>query len=415
MIRNKISFILLLTVCSTDLSAQVRIRLFSNQSPESAVFSVTGGKYEVNGYNSDVLIVSGGESVIISKFYGKLSVKTRNSKGFTCDSVMVKGKTGEDSFSLRINGNAHMIRYYSGDLKCYPDLGTLVLINICDIEQYIAGVVRAEGGSSKRKEYFKTQAIIARTYMYKYFNKHLSDRYNVCDNTHCQAFKGLSTDTIINRAAMETRDLVILDKDSTLIISAFHSNCGGETASSEDVWLTRQPYLKKVVDPYCLTSKNANWKKGLSIDKWINCLRKSGYNGKADDSSAFNFSQESRLTDYRTGSFTMPLLAIRDELNLRSTFFSVVEEGDSIILKGRGYGHGVGLCQEGAMVMAAKGFKYRQIIDFYYTGVIISDIKNAVILLEDSPQKSSPKGELYPPIPQSGTKKRIGFSTPFRG
>ena len=71
-------------------------------------------------------------------------------------------------------------------------------------------------------------------------------------------------------------------------------------------------------------------------------------------------------------------------MNLRSTFFSVVPEGDSIILKGRGYGHGVGLCQEGAMVMAAKGFNYKQIIDFYYSGVIISDIKNAVILPSNS-------------------------------
>jgi stage II sporulation protein D len=67
-------------------------------------------------------------------------------------------------------------------------------------------------------------------------------------------------------------------------------------------------------------------------------------------------------------------------MNLRSAFFSVYAVGDSIILKGRGYGHGVGLCQEGAMMMAAKGFDYRAIINFYYSGVTISDIKNAVIL-----------------------------------
>ena len=97
--------------------------------------------------------------------------------------------------------------------------------------------------------------------MYKYFDKHLSDRYNVCDNTHCQAFNGLSGDSVINRAAMETRGQVILDRDSILIISAFHSNCGGETSAPEDVWLTSQPYLKRVADPYCLTSRNASWEK----------------------------------------------------------------------------------------------------------------------------------------------------------
>ena len=144
-------------------------------------------------------------------------------------------------------GNHLFSQYYSGDLQCFPDLGTLVLINISDIEKYISGVVRAEGGTGKNLEYFKTQAIIARTYMYKYFDKHTADRYNVCDNTHCQAFNGLSSDSLLNEAALETKGLVILDKDSTLIISAFHSNCGGETSSSEDVWLSGQPYLKSSI------------------------------------------------------------------------------------------------------------------------------------------------------------------------
>ncbi len=70
------------------------------------------------------------------------------------------------------------------------------------------------------------------------------------------------------------------------------------------------------------------------------------------------------------------LRTIRTDLNLRSAFFSVVPEGDTIKLKGRGYGHGVGLCQEGAMAMAAKGSDYKQIIDFYYVGVIISEPPN---------------------------------------
>jgi stage II sporulation protein D len=91
-----------------------------------------------------------------------------------------------------------------------------------------------------------------------------------------------------------------------------------------------------------------------------------------------NFSQLSRAAVYRAGTFTLPLRQIRTDLNLRSSFFSLKVEGDSVILKGRGYGHGVGLCQEGAMVMASKGFDYKQIIDFYYTGVRITDIKNTV-------------------------------------
>jgi stage II sporulation protein D len=380
MIRKLILICIFFILYPAFLSGQVRVRIFSGQVPESAVFSVIKGKYDVNAFSGETLTVAKGEPVVISRFNGKLAVKTRGSKGFICDSVILSGLTGDDSFSLLINLKETVRQSYSGDLQCFPDLETLVFINICDVEKYISGVVKAEGGSGKKIEYFKTQAVIARTYMYKYFTKHLADRYNVCDNTHCQAFNGLSSDSLINNAALETQGLVILDQDSTLIISAFHSNCGGETLSSEDVWLTGKPYLKKVIDPYCLSSRNALWEKRISFNDWVEFIKKSGYNGTTEDPSAFSFLQKTRLTEYRTGSFTIPLQTIRTEMNLRSTFFSVISKGDSIFLKGRGYGHGVGLCQEGAMEMAMNGFNYRQIIDFYYSGVVITNIKNALIL-----------------------------------
>ncbi len=380
MIRYKILILLILTVPGSDITGQVKIRLFSNQSPESAVFSVTEGAYELNLFNGTSIAVLKDEPIIITRYDGKLAVMKRNSQVFACDSLILSGKTGNDSFSLRINGQFPVKQFYSGDLQCFPDMGKLIFINNSDIEKYISGVVMAEGGNGKNLEYFKTQAIIARTYMYKYFDKHLQDRYNLCDNTHCQAFNGLSSDTLLNKAALETRGLVILDKDSALIISAFHSNCGGETSTSEDVWLSDQPYLKSVKDPYCITSRNATWRRSLTVSEWENYLRKWGYNGSPDDPSSFNFLQESRVSDYRSGSFMLSLITIRSDLNLRSAFFSVYAVGDSIILKGRGYGHGVGLCQEGAMMMAAKGFDYRAIINFYYSGVTISDIKNAVNL-----------------------------------
>jgi stage II sporulation protein D len=405
MSRLKLLIILYLTICNTVIYAQVKVRLFSSLSPQSVVFSVTKGNYEAVAFNGEVLNIGVGEPVIISRFEGRLAVKTRGSKGLICDSLLLKGKTGFNSFSLRINGNTGLRRFYSGDLKCFSDLGTVLLINICDIEKYIAGVVKAEGGNGKNKEYFKTQAVIVRTYLYKYFNKHLPDRYNVCDNTHCQVFKGSSFDTIINRAALETRGLVILDRDSVLIVSPFHSNCGGETASSEDVWLTTLPYLKTVVDPYCLSSRNAVWEKHLSIAYWTGFLRKSGYKEKTSDPSVFNFLQESRSTDYKTGSFTMPFLKIRNDLNLRSAFFSVYAAGDSIVLRGRGYGHGVGLCQEGAMAMAKKGFSYQQIIAYYFTGVFISDIKNAVVLPMVLPPNPPFWGSLPYLPPGSGDRK----------
>ncbi|MCJ7449757.1 MAG: SpoIID/LytB domain-containing protein [Bacteroidales bacterium] len=377
---NKLYYISVLLFFQTALlSGQVKIRLFSSYTPESAVFSVTEGEYELNSYNDELVTMNTGDMVIVSRYKGKLTVKIRNSEGYICDSVLLTGKTGKDKFSLRINSNKPVRQFYSGDLLCLPDLGTLLFINTCNIEDYIAGVVRSEGRSGKSGEYFNTQAIIARTYMYKYFDRHINDNYNLCDNTHCQAYNGLSFDTAITSATLQTKGLVIFGPDSSLINAAFHSNCGGETSPSEDVWLSGHSYLKKIADLYCLNSPNARWQQKISLNDWTNYMRKSGYTGTLDNPSVFSFAQKSRLLEYNAGTFTLPLLQIRTDLNLRSTFFSLTVEGDSVLLKGKGYGHGVGLCQEGAMVMAAKGYNFRQIIDFYYQGVRIEDIRNATI------------------------------------
>lgn len=379
-IITKFRFIVfcLLSLYSTALKAQVRIRIFADSAPASALFSVTESEYFLIIPDRKTTMIHSGESVIISKYNTGLVVKTGMDPAFICDSVHLAPKDTLASFSLRINSENPVRQYYKGDLKCFPDLGTIVFINISDIDSYLAGVVRAEGGYGRNMEYLKTQAIIARTYMYKYFNKHSDDNYNLCDHVHCQAFSGITNDSLIIRAVKDTEGLVILDKDSSLIISAFHSCCGGETASSEDVWLTAQPYLKKVVDPWCVNSRNAKWKKTLGINEWLAYLKNYGYLTTSGETLKMNFTQTTRKYEYVSGDFSIPLHKIRDDLGLRSTFFSLKVEGDSVYFDGKGYGHGAGLCQEGAMVMAEKGFDFRQIINFYYEGVIVSDINNEV-------------------------------------
>jgi stage II sporulation protein D len=381
---KKLIFIqFLLILFSGAISGQVKIRIFANHPASSGVFTVTAGKYELDIYDGKSMPLTIDEPVILAMFNGKIAVKTNSFKSFMCDSLIVRGLTGNDRFSFRVNGSVKNRQFYIGDLKCQPDLGILLFINICDVEQYIAGVVRTEGGTGRNIEYLKSQAILARTFMYRHLSRHLLDGYNFCDNTHCQAFNGVSTDTLIKRAALETKGLVILDRDSSLVISAFHSNCGGETSISEDVWLSGNSYIKKVIDPYCTKSPNATWRKSIPVSDWEAYLKKSGYKTDSSAAPSYNFSQLTRQNNYTIGSFSLPFRQIRNDLNLRSAFFSVIREGDLITFKGRGYGHGVGLCQEGAMVMASRGFKYSEIIRFYYSDVIISDVKNAKIVKND--------------------------------
>jgi stage II sporulation protein D len=373
---TKIFLSVFLTFVFSLLSAQVKVRLFTEFNPDYAIFTVISGQYKITNYAGGSIITETGEPIIIGRFGLKIFVKVRNGNSITGDSLVIAGQTGNDNFSIRVSEAGSGKQNYSGDLHCFSDMETLILINNCEIENYIAGVVKAEGGSGKSEEYFKTQAIIARTYTYKYYYKHALDRYNLCDDTHCQAFNGLIDDTLIINAVRHTRGLVITTPDSLLIISAFHSNCGGETSPSEYAWVTGQTYLKRVVDPYCLNSRNALWSRKISLNDWIDFMRKNGYIGTMDDPAVFNFLQPVRVPDYVAGNFSMPLRTIRSGLNLRSSFFSVRSEGDSLTVSGRGYGHGVGLCQEGAIAMAVNGFNYERIINFYYSGIKIIRIED---------------------------------------
>ncbi len=377
-----ITILLLLNV--TVCRAQVKIRLFAANLPQTAVLTVRQGQYTIKtSENSQSILLAFNKPVVITRFKGKIAVKIKDVQGFVCDSLLLTGISGNDMFSLRVPGAGPEGKNYKGDLTCYSDMSSLIILNSSDIEDYICGVVETEGGTGRNPEYFKTQAILVRTYLFRNFNKHFADNYNVCDNTHCQAFNGVSSNPDIEEAVAQTKGLVIVDKDSSLIVAAFHSNCGGETSSSEDAWLKDEPYLVKVKDPFCRTSRNAVWERKIGLQDWADMLERAGYSGKTGDPSVFAFEQNRRLPDYLCGSFKMPLRSIRDAFKLRSTFFSVYADKDSLVLKGKGYGHGVGLCQEGAMAMAHKGYSYKQIIDFYYKGVIITDIKNAVILPDD--------------------------------
>lgn len=377
MSRIILSILLVVLLSPGFVSAQVKVRVFADRKPSGVSLLADKGRFELDIYDGTPTVVEPGDLVVFAMYGDRIAVKLKNSVSFTVDSLIVRGLGVNDLFFLRVNGTPGERRHYSGSLKCYADLGVMVLINLCDQEEYVAGVVRTEGGPGRRIEYLKSQALLARTYLYRHLDRHLIDGYNLCDHTHCQAFNGVTSDSLVLRAVKETRNQVILAADSTLIISAFHSNCGGETSTSDFVWLSSHAYLKKVNDPYCQKSPNARWKKTIPLAEWESYLKRSGFQGPGKTPLSYNFVQDKRQNNYKAGSFSIPFNRIRNDFDLKSSFFSVTREGNSIILRGRGYGHGVGLCQEGAMVMAARGFLSDEIIKFYYSDVIITDVKNA--------------------------------------
>jgi stage II sporulation protein D len=174
----------------------------------------------------------------------------------------------------------------------------------------------------------------------------------------------------IKNAVIQTSGLVIIDTAMQLITAAFHSNSGGHTANSEDVWLSNKHYLRARPDPYSLNQNNTSWSDTISKNFWINYLRNNGIviTGNNMD-SILNFHQKNRNKYISINNDTLSLRKIREDLGLRSSWFSIHLMGDSLIFTGKGYGHGVGLSQEGAMQMARENFSFIDIIHYYYKNV----------------------------------------------
>ncbi|MDT8400373.1 MAG: SpoIID/LytB domain-containing protein [Bacteroidales bacterium] len=366
-------FLTLSAFTVNSLAGDIRIGLLSLDRPFSLTINISGGEYKM---------LAGGNCVNLKKYDNILIVRagnqvlatTASGNTLVADSISLIAGGSESYCSVRNNLREGSPGKYYGHLTVMSDIGALLAVNTVDVEHYLAGVVQAEAGFKGNPEYFKTQAMLARTYLYMNIDRHMRDGYNLCDKIHCQAYHGRSEVEVIHEAVKATSGRVLANADSFLVFAPFHSNCGGQTQSSENVWLAAMQHLSGVIDPYCGFSRNAHWKKEISVAEWIAYLGEHGY--RHQDTNDLVFKQWSRKRDYIAADFSFPLIKIREDWELRSTFFSLSLDNDSVIIDGRGYGHGVGLCQEGTMVMSERGFKMEEIIGFYFRGLKILDIKD---------------------------------------
>jgi stage II sporulation protein D len=255
--------------------------------------------------------------------------------------------------------------------------GTLMVVGVMDIESYVAGVVQAEAGKDKPSEYYKLQAVSCRTYALTNKHRHAGEGFSVCDGTHCQVFHGSCTLSPVVEAVQHTRNMVVVDAGIRLIHATFHSNCGGETMNAEDVWSKREVYLVSALDPYCQRSTHAIWQRTLSRTEWLAYLTRTFHLDPADSVSVrvvTDFAPQCRSLYFDGARPLIPLEQVRADRKFNSAWFHVRSEGDSVVFEGRGFGHGVGLCQEGAMQMARVGRSFTEILHHYYAEVHLVDL-----------------------------------------
>ena len=256
----------------------------------------------------------------------------------------------------------------------------LLVVNDVDLDNYVAGVLESEIGMNTYTEFLKVQAIICRTYAISNFKRHGAEGFDLCDQVHCQAYQGKSRlNLLISLAVSGTAGKIITDKSMKPIVAAFHSNCGGETYNSEDIWPSPVPYLRSVKDTFCLRGKHSLWEQRIPVSEWksyVSSFDKVGVLRKDSAGINFDFMPLKKDPFYIYKGVAIPVKSIRSDWKLRSPFFSIRQDRDTLLLRGRGYGHGIGMCQEGAMQMAALGYKFKDIINFYYKDVVLTDLES---------------------------------------
>lgn len=357
--------------------ADIRIRLFHPNLIKSAMISCGDGGYLIASGGFDKMSIERGDNIFIRADDGKLWMRYKDGGWLQVEDLSFTPQTEKSSLRLKPSEPVLQDREYLGMIDVNFSNGHVEFINIIDLEQYVMGVVLSEAGPVAPDGFYKVQAIICRTYAIRNLEKHAGEGFNLCDNVHCQAYKGMNQwNENIEIAVEATEALIITDADSVPAIAAFHANSGGETQGAEKAWLTSVPYLKAVLDPFSIGQPGERWEISISAAKWLEYLKKNGFTmSKKPDYKRYEFTQQHRAVYYQAGDHKIELRKIREDWNLRSTYFSVVYNEGSYIFRGKGYGHGVGLSQEGAINMARKGYHYSDILNFYYHNIHIFDYR----------------------------------------
>lgn len=367
-------YILLLSVSFECAAQQILVSLFNSVPVKGLTISLYEGNYIITGNQENLEGLQKGKIFYITLYNKSMLVHNLNGPVGCFDEIEIQSKTDSGKFMISIIDPKVEGRIYTGSLKLKIDYRRVMLMNEINIEKYISGVVEAETGINARPEFYKAQALLCRTYLFNHLNRHESEGFNLCDEVHCQAYKGISTNFIFKSTHL-TNNKVIVDSDKNLITASFHANCGGITESSLNTWLKPESYLIPVKDPYCLVSGGAHWEKKISLNEWKKYLITHGVKTTALPAAALELKNTGRQNYYRVNKDSILMRQIRADWNLKSSFFQVIVKNNMVLLKGSGYGHGVGLCQEGAIKMASKGFTYEEIIKFYFKGVKIENLK----------------------------------------
>lgn len=274
---------------------------------------------------------------------------------------------------LLVNGT-----HYLGNIDVLRGKNSLYLINELSLEEYIKNVVSAEVGTNWDMEALKVQAVISRTYaMYQKNQNSKNMNYDITSSVLNQVYKGSSFDTRISYAVMDTEGEV-LTYNGNLIEAFYHSTSGGKTEDPAEVFGKSYPYLKPV-ESNCELSPYWIWERRIPVEEIEKALSIKGISNIQIKS--YTSTQRVKTVDVfnSEGILNVASKDLRKMLGwsrLPSTNFTISRDNENYVFDGKGYGHGVGLCQWSALEMSREGMTYKQILDYFYPGTKLEKYEN---------------------------------------
>jgi stage II sporulation protein D len=259
--------------------------------------------------------------------------------------------------AIEVNG-VHV----QGDVVVLAGKSQLVVVNVLPLEAYLQGVLGSEMPKSFPIEALKAQAIAARTYALNKKLEQYGQPFHLGSSVISQVYKGLASDDPRTREAIEATKGLVLTWQLQPIEAYFHASCGGRTESGAEALGRDLPYLQSVS---CPCGK-------LPTSHWTLKVAPKELGAKGASLQVQGRSPTGRVRRVQVGPRSIDAVSFRERLGymrLKSLDFEVAAQAkDGWVLKGHGFGHGAGLCQWGARVLADGGKGFRAILEHYYPG-----------------------------------------------
>ena len=277
----------------------------------------------------------------------------------------IQNKKQETKYTLEKNTSVRVMRNETNTIEKIP------------LEQYLIGVLSGEMPISYNIEALKAQAVAARTYTLKKMETNKDNSYDVIDTTDDQVYlddkylkenwKEKYNEYIkkVKQAVDETSG-EYLTYDGQIIKAFFFSTSSGTTENCKDVFGENLPYLISVSSTWDVNSPSYLDSKTLSLQEFYQTL---GLEYQEELNINIERNETNSISNITVNNTTFKGTEFRQKLNLKSTNIEITQEGKEVTLISKGFGHGVGMSQYGAQQLAQQGYKYNEILKYYYTGI----------------------------------------------